>query len=424
MRWQVYKWAPGFSPALLRGAQPSLPDVSEVFSLVESQGDEALYALTEKWDGVKLGSLQVPAEGIRHAQVEASLARAMEQAYANLYAFHLRQKPKEIVVETQPGVLCGLRYVPLERVGLYVPGGTAPLFSTVLMLGVPAQISGVPSVVLVTPPGPQGKVHPAVLYAARLCGIETVYTVGGAQAIAALAVGTPSIPRVDKIFGPGNRYVQAAKLEAARRGVAIDMPAGPSEVVVIADETAPPRWVAADLLAQAEHGPDSLVGLLYTSAYPREAVEKEMESLLQGHPRRSFVEATLVHSWAVEVPDLPTALAVANEVAPEHLILACAEPERWLTYVRRAGSVFLGIHTPESAGDYASGTNHVLPTGGTARSYGGLTVLSFLRSFTYQQLRPEGVRTLGPLVEALAEAEGLPSHAEAMRLRRTEASPS
>lgn len=424
MRWQVYKWAPGFSAALLRRAQPSLPDVSEVFSLVERQGDEALYALTEKWDGVQLGSLQVPVEEIRHAQVEASLARAMEQAYANLYAFHLRQKPKEIVVETQPGVLCGLRYVPLERVGLYVPGGTAPLFSTVLMLGIPAQIAGVSLVVLMTPPGPGGKVHPAILYAARLCGIETIYTVGGAQAIAALAVGTPSIPRVDKIFGPGNRYVQAAKLEAARRGIAIDMPAGPSEVVVIADETAPPRWVAADLLAQAEHGPDSLVGLLYTPTYPREAVEEAMHALLQDHPRRSFIEATLAHSWAVEVPDLPTALAVANEVAPEHLILACAEPEQWLAYVRRAGSVFLGIHTPESAGDYASGTNHVLPTGGTARSYGSLTVLSFLRSFTYQQLRPEGVRMLGPVVEALAEAEGLPSHAEAIRLRRTEAFPS
>jgi len=359
----------------------------------------------------------VPPEAIAKASVEPTLAQAIEQAYQNLYVFHLAQRPSEIVCETQPGVVCGLRYVPYERVGLYVPGGTAPLFSTVLMLGVPAQVARVPSVALATPPGPEGEVHPAILYAARLCGIYEVYRVGGAQAIAAFGLGTPTIPPVCKVYGPGNRYVQAAKLELVRRGLAIDMPAGPSEVVVIADSTAPPRWIAADLLAQAEHGPDSLVGLITPEEALIACVEEEITTLLRSHPRRAFIEATLGHSWALRVPNLETALEAVNAIAPEHLILACEAPFSWLDQVRTAGSVFLGSWTPESAGDYASGTNHVLPTGGAARSYGSLTVMSFLRTLTYQQLAQEGVRSIAPTVMTMAQAEGLPAHAYAMELR-------
>ncbi len=417
MNWTLYEWSPDFSYAQLRSRQPPLPDVQAVFKRVEDEGDAALYALTRQWDGVELPSLRVPPEAIARASVEPALAKAIQQAYENLYAFHLAQRPSEVVYETQPGVVCGLRYVPYERVGLYVPGGTAPLFSTVLMLGVPAQIARVPSVALATPPGPHAEVHPAILYAARLCGIQEVYRIGGAQAIAAMGLGTPTIAPVRKVFGPGNRYVQAAKLELARRGIAIDMPAGPSEVVVIADSTAPPHWVAADLLAQAEHGPDSLVGLITSDKDLIFQVQEEIAHLLAQHPRRSLIEATLSHSWALWVPDKKTALQAANAIAPEHLILACEDPFPWLEGVQTAGSVFLGVWTPESAGDYASGTNHVLPTGGMARSYGSLTVMSFLRTMTYQQLSQEGVRSLAPTVITLAHAEGLPAHAYAMELR-------
>jgi len=417
MNWRRYTWSPGFAYAQLRAQQPPLPNVRPVFDRVEREGDEALYAFTREWDGVELPSLQVPPEAIAKASVEPTLAQAIEQAYQNLYVFHLAQRPSEIVCETQPGVVCGLRYVPYERVGLYVPGGTAPLFSTVLMLGVPAQVARVPSVALATPPGPEGEVHPAILYAARLCGIYEVYRVGGAQAIAAFGLGTPTIPPVCKVYGPGNRYVQAAKLELVRRGLAIDMPAGPSEVVVIADSTAPPRWIAADLLAQAEHGPDSLVGLITPEEALIACVEEEITTLLRSHPRRAFIEATLGHSWALRVPNLETALEAVNAIAPEHLILACEAPFSWLDQVRTAGSVFLGSWTPESAGDYASGTNHVLPTGGAARSYGSLTVMSFLRTLTYQQLAQEGVRSIAPTVMTMAQAEGLPAHAYAMELR-------
>ncbi|MCX7606984.1 MAG: histidinol dehydrogenase [Bacteroidia bacterium] len=417
MKWHLYEWSEGFSIRSLRREPASLPFVEEVFSRVAAEGDEALLAYTRLWDGVSLARLRVPVQEIESARVSPSLAAAIERAYANIYSFHSLQRPKEIVTETEEGVLCGLRYVPIRRVGLYIPGGTAPLFSTVLMLGVPAQIAGVPSVAMAMPPSPSGTVHPAVLYAARLCGISEIYTVGGAQAIAAFAIGTATIPAVDKIFGPGNRYVQAAKLEAVRRGVAIDMPAGPSEVVIVTDETALPLWVAADLIAQAEHGPDSLVGLVSPS---RELIQQVSESLYQQvsmHPRRRFIESSLEGSWALWVPDMDTALTVVEEVAPEHLILACKSPESWLSRLHRVGSVFLGPLTPESAGDYASGTNHVLPTGGAARGYSSLTVLSFLRSFTYQRLTLEGVRSLSPTVISMAEAEELPAHAQAMKLR-------
>lgn len=417
MKWNLYTWTPDFSVQRLRQQQPPLPEVQSIFAAVREHGDAALRAFTAQWDGITLDDFRIPPEAFADCSLAPDLATAIETAYHNLYRFHAEQRPREIVVETQPGVLCGLRYVPLARVGLYVPGGTAPLLSTVLMLGVPAQIAGVPSIALATPPQPDGSIHPAILYAARLCGISEIYRIGGAQAIAAFALGTESIAPVCKIAGPGNRYVQAAKLEAARLGVAIDLPAGPSEVIVIADATARPDWVAADLLAQAEHGPDSLVGLITPSPPLIAQVTQEISHQLTTHPRKAYIEATLAHSWALQVPDLETAIAIADSIAPEHLILACEEPEKWLNSLRQVGSVFLGHLTPESAGDYASGTNHVLPTGGTARSYGSLTVLSFLRSFTYQQLSPQGLRHLTPIVQALAEAEGLPAHAHAMQLR-------
>lgn len=417
MKWNLYHWVPDFEIARLRQQQPPLPDVQPIFAAVREKGDSALRTFTAQWDGVELDSLRLPPSALESISIPSELAAAIETAYHNLYRFHAEQRPREIIVETQPGVLCGLRYVPLARVGLYVPGGTAPLLSTVLMLGVPAQLAGVPSVALATPPQPDGTLHPAILYAARLCGISEIYRIGGAQAIAAFALGTETIAPVCKIAGPGNRYVQAAKLEAARLGIAIDMPAGPSEVIVVADSTARPDWVAADLLAQAEHGPDSLVGLITPAESLLSQVTQEISRQLPTHPRKAYIEATLAHSWALHVPDWETAITIADTLAPEHLILACEAPEKWLGRLRQAGSVFLGHLTPESAGDYASGTNHVLPTGGTARSYGSLTVLSFMRSFTYQQLTPQGLRHLTPVIQALAEAEGLPAHASAMQVR-------
>ncbi len=416
--WNIYQWSPDFSAKVLRRHQPPLPEVSAVFGEVAAEGDAALVRLSAAWDGVDLTpGLRVPVPPKERIPVSRALSAAIKSAYHHLYHFHVGQWPQSFELETAPGVRCGVRYVPFERVGLYVPGGTAPLFSTVLMLGVPARVAGVTEIVLMTPPQKDGSIHPAVLYAAAMCDITEIYRVGGAQAIAAMALGTESVRPVDKVFGPGNRYVQAAKLEAARRGIPIDMPAGPSEVVVLADETTPPAWIAWDLLAQAEHGPDSFVGLITPAEHLITKVFQEIQQILREHPRRAFIESTLAHSWALLVPDLETGIEVANVVAPEHLILAVGAPNLLLEHVRTAGSVFLGRLTPESAGDYASGTNHVLPTGGFARSYGSLTLHAFLRSFTYQELLPEGVRYLTPIVTTMAEAEGLPGHAQAMRVR-------
>ncbi len=416
--WRVLSYEPSLSGAVLRVQQPPLPDVGFIFEAIQAEGDAALRRFTAMWDAVEIvGDFRVAVPPPAEISLPSELKAAIERAYWNIYAFHRHQKPQPYEVETMPGVRCGVRYVPLQRVGLYVPGGAAPLFSTVLMLGVPAQIAQVPEVYLCTPPGRDGLVHPAILYAAALCGIRHIWRCGGAQAIAAMALGTESLPRVDKIFGPGNRYVEAAKLEAARRGVAIDMPAGPSEVVVIADASAHALWVAWDLLAQAEHGPDSLVGLITISPLLIEAVQAHLEEALAIHPRAPYIQETLRHSWALSVPSLEAAFALANEIAPEHLILALSDAEKWLPAVKTAGSVFLGPWTPESAGDYASGTNHVLPTRGFARSYASLTVGAFMRSMTYQVLSAEGVRGLAPTVITMAEAEGLPAHAKAMALR-------
>ena len=320
-------------------------------------------------------------------------------------------------METQPGVTCWQRAVPIERVGLYIPGGTAPLFSTVLMLAVPARIAGCGEVVLCTPPGRDGRVHPAVLFAAKEAGVSRIFKVGGVQAIAAMAYGTESIPKVYKIFGPGNQYVTAAKQLVSLRDVAIDMPAGPSEVEVLADDTANPVFVAADLLSQAEHGTDSQAVLITTSLRLLQAVKEEVERQLELLPRKEIARKALEQSKLIVVPDKETALRMTNAYAPEHLIIETADYEQVADRVVNAGSVFLGPLTPESAGDYASGTNHTLPTNGYARAYSGVSLDSFIRKITFQEIRPDGLRAIGPAIEVMAANEQLDAHRRAVTVR-------
>ncbi len=394
--------------------------VAEVFAEVAAGGDAALRQLTQRFGGPLLTELQVSAAefAAAAAQVPAPLQAAIRQARANIEAFHAAQRIAEPVVETMPGVRCWRAAVPVPRVGLYVPGGSAALFSTLLMLGVPARLAGCPTIAVCTPAGPDGAVSPVVLFTAQLLGIDAVYKVGGAQAVAALALGTATVPAVDKIFGPGNRYVTAAKQRAvARHAVAIDMPAGPSEVLVLADATANPAFVAADLLAQAEHGPDSQVMLLTDSEPLLTAVQQALEEQLASLPRREIAAAALAHSRAILLPGPAEMLAFANAYAPEHLILAVAHPAALAAGVVNAGSVFMGHLTPESVGDYASGTNHTLPTAGYARQYAGVSLDSFVKKITFQELTAPGLQALGPTVEIMAEAEGLAAHARAVRLR-------
>jgi len=416
---------PSTWPALQqRPAAAEAPQVTarvrDIFARVQQGGDTALLALTAELDQAKLTSVLVSADEMAAAaaQVPAELQAAIRQAKANIEAFHAVQRQPVLQVETMPGVLCSRRAVPVQRVGLYVPGGTAPLFSTLLMLGVPARLAGCPEVVVCTPPQPDGTISPVILYVAQLLGINTVVKAGGAQAIAALAVGTATVPAVDKIFGPGNRYVTAAKqLAAAAYGVAIDMPAGPSEVLVIADDTSNPAFVAADLLSQAEHGPDSQVVLLSTSATVLAQVESQLQQQLQTLPRREVAAQALANSRALLLNDAAAMLAFSNQYAPEHLILAVDNADELAAAVTNAGSVFLGHMTPEAVGDYASGTNHTLPTNGYARQYSGVSLDSFVKNITFQRLSASGLRALGPVVEVMAEAEGLMAHARAVTVR-------
>lgn len=392
--------------------------VQDIMERVRSRGDAALRDYTEMLDGVRMDDLRPTQREWQMAdELDAGLARAIDVAAVNIRTFHAAQKKPELSVETSIGVRCWRRSVPIRRVGLYVPGGTAPLFSTLLMLGIPAVVAGCPEIVVVTPPGPDGTVHPAILYAARTVGVQQVRKVGGAQAIAALAFGTESVPAVDKIFGPGNRYVTAAKMFAQSRGVAIDLPAGPSEVLVIADESCDPAFVAADLLAQAEHGPDSQVVLVTTDEGICIRVARELQLQLDRLPRKIIASEALSKSRMIVLSSLAEALAFSNLYAPEHLILAVDEPERLAAGVINAGSVFLGHYTPESLGDYASGTNHTLPTNGWARSYSGVSLDSFVREITFQEAGPEGLRSLGPVAERMAYAESLDAHAIAVSLR-------
>lgn len=423
---QLYSYPdPSTWPALQqRPAAAEAPQVAArvraIFDQVRAGGDVALLALAAELDKAKLTSLLVSdAEfAAAAAQVPAELQAAIRQAQANIETFHTAQREPELRVETMPGVVCSRRAVPVQRVGLYVPGGSAPLFSTLLMLGVPARLAGCPEVVVCTPPQADGSVSPIILFVAQLLGISKVVKSGGAQAIAALALGTDSVPAVDKIFGPGNRYVTAGKqLAAAEYGVAIDMPAGPSEVLVIADATANPVFVAADLLSQAEHGPDSQVVVLSDSTTILEQVQAEVARQLATLPRREVAALALDNSRAIVLSDAASMLEFSNQYAPEHLILATDNAEALAAQVTNAGSVFLGHLTPEAVGDYASGTNHTLPTSGYARQYSGVSLDSFVKKITFQRLSATGLQAIGSVVETMAEAEGLTAHARAVTLR-------
>ena len=401
--------------------------VDAILERVRTEGDAALQALSLEIDrrplAVQPGEeglpLEVPASDIAAAaaRVRPEVRAAIATAAGHIRAFHEAQLPREIVVETAPGVRCIQRPVPIERVGLYIPGGTAPLFSTVLMLAIPAAIAGCPEVILCTPAGPDGNIAPEVLYAASYCGIRRIFCLGGAQAVGAMAYGTQTVPKVDKIFGPGNRYVTTAKQRVAGSTVAIDMPAGPSEVMVIADEQAQPAFVAADLLSQAEHGADSQVMLVCPSRRMAEAVVAEVERQRALLPRADFAAKALENSRAVILDKLDDIVAFADTYAPEHLIVNTREPWTIADRVRAAGSVFVGAWTPESAGDYASGTNHTLPTSGWARSFSGVNLDSFLRKMTLQEISREGLQGLAPTITAMAEAEGLDAHARAVTTR-------
>jgi len=396
--------------------------VKSILELVKRKGDKALIELTKKFDKVAIRKLQVDEKIIKSAakNIPAPLKRAIDAAYKNIYTFHVPQISKTEKIETTPGVLCWRTSIGIEKVGLYIPGGSAPLFSTVLMLGIPAQIAGCKEVILCTPPDKNGEINPAILYAANKCGIKKVYSVGGAQAIAAMAYGTKTIPKVDKIFGPGNSFVMIAKQLVSLTGVAIDMPAGPSEVLVIADDSANASFVAADLLSQAEHGPDSQVILVSTSKKLIDLVKKELALQLKALPRKATAEKALANSRAILVNNLDDAINFSNQYAPEHLILSCGNTEKTATKVINAGSVFIGNYSPESAGDYASGTNHTLPTNGYARAYSGVSVDSFVKKITFQKITPQGLLKLGPVIEIMAEAENLQAHKNAVSIRINE----
>lgn len=393
--------------------------VAAVLKGVKENGDKALVEFTQRFDGVLLEKMKVSDTEMSSAEqvVPAELKAAIAQAKKNIEAFHAAQVSRVEKITTMPGVQCWRKSVAIERVGLYIPGGSAPLFSTVLMLGIPARLAGCREIVLCTPPDKNGVVHPAVLYAAGVAGITEIYKVGGAQAIAAMAYGTKTVPVVYKIFGPGNQYVTCAKQLVQRDGIAIDMPAGPSEVCVLADETAHAAFVASDLLSQAEHGPDSQVLLVSTSEKMVEAVIAEINGQLNVLPRKAAAAGALSNSKALVVDSMDTAMEIINAYAPEHLIISCANDEHIAEQVVNAGSVFLGNYSPESVGDYASGTNHTLPTNGYAKAYSGVSVDSFVKKITYQRLSREGLQHIAPAVIAMAEAEGLQAHANAVRKR-------
>ena len=412
-QWPEVLKRPGMSVENLFGT------VRAILDKVRAEGDRAVLAYEEQFDHVKLSALAVTEAEMQEAEslVDEDLKVAIRLAKQNIEAFHAAQRFEGCRVETQPGVTCWQKAVPIEKVGLYIPGGTAPLFSTVLMLAVPAKIAGCGEIVLCTPPGRDGKVHPAVLFSARVAGVNRIYKAGGVQAIGAMAYGTESVPKVYKIFGPGNQYVTAAKQWVSLRDVAIDMPAGPSEVEVLADETAHPAFVAADLLSQAEHGADSQAVLITTSEDLRQAVVQEVERQLPLLPRREIAARALENSKLILVRDMDEAIALTNAYAPEHLIIQTADYAQAAERVVHAGSVFLGPCSTESAGDYASGTNHTLPTNGYARAYSGVSLDSFVRKMTFQEITPEGLRRIGPAIQVMAANERLDAHKNAVTVR-------
>ncbi len=393
--------------------------VRAMLEVVKQDGDKAVRQFTRQFDEVSLESFEVPAEELEAAMtaVSAELKNAIEQAAANIRKFHKKQAAAVEMVETMPGIQCWRKSVGIEKVGLYIPGGSAPLFSTILMLAIPAKMAGCKEIILCSPPGKDGKLNPAILYAAQLTGVSKIFRVGGVQAIAAMAYGTETLPQVYKIFGPGNQYVTCAKQLVQQEGVAIDMPAGPSEVCILADATANAAFVAADLLSQAEHGADSQVLLVTTDAVLVEKVNKELEQQLELLPRKEIATAALRNSKAIVMRNMNEAIALVNEYAAEHLIISCADEETIAEKIINAGSVFLGNYSPESVGDYASGTNHTLPTNGFAKAYSGVSLDSFVKKITYQKLSREGLEAIGKTVELMAEAEGLDAHKNAVTIR-------
>jgi histidinol dehydrogenase len=400
-------------------AQNLLPKVQEVLDAIREKGDEAVKSYTLSFDQVNLSSLQLSDEQIHQmaSLLDPQVKKAIEVAKTNIEKFHQTQLQKVEKIETMPGVWCWRKSVGIEKVGIYIPGGTAPLFSTVLMLGIPAKIAGCKEIILCTPPNKDGKIHPAIAYAAALIGIKNIYTIGGVQAIGAMAFGTESVPKVHKIFGPGNQFVTAAKQLVQQYGTAIDMPAGPSEVCVWADETAVPEFVAADLLSQAEHGADSQVLLVASQESIVEKIKHALQEQLTILPRMEFAEKALANSKAIVITQTENALELINEYAPEHLILSIQNAELMAEKVWNAGSVFIGNFSPESVGDYASGTNHTLPTNGYAKAYSGVSVDSFVKKITFQQLTERGLTNIAQTVIDMAKAESLDAHAQAVQIR-------
>jgi histidinol dehydrogenase len=394
--------------------------VKNILNRVRKSGDGALKELTLQFDKVQISELQVTTAEIEEAvkEVSASLKSAILSAAKNIEVFHAAQKRSVEKIETMPGVTCWRKATPIQKVGIYIPGGSAPLFSTVLMLGVPARLAGCEEIILCTPPDKNGKINPAILFAAQLTGVKKIFKVGGAQAIAAMAFGTESIPSVSKIFGPGNQYVTKAKQLISQEGIAIDMPAGPSEVLVIADKDANPRFVAADLLSQAEHGADSQVVLTTTDNELADKVAKEIEKQITELPRKELAQEALNNSLSLQFDNQQDLIEFVNEFAPEHLIINTTDCDQLVNTIKNAGSIFLGQYTPEAAGDYASGTNHTLPTNGFAKAFGGVSLESFTKYITVQQISKSGLEVLGPIVEEMAEAEQLKGHAMAVRVRR------
>lgn len=396
-----------------------MPVVDEVFDAIQMQGDQAIQRFSQKFDGYQPKSIEVAQKDLQNAQNElsADLKNAIDKAYENIYAFHQAQKTSRVQVEVQDGVSCWQEKRPIEKVGLYIPGGTAPLFSSILMLAIPATIAGCREIVLCTPPNSSGILDPAIRYAAYECGVTRLFQVGGIQAIGGLTFGTESIPKVYKILGPGNQYVTAAKQKATQYGVSIDMPAGPSELLVVADDTAVPSYVAADLLSQAEHGVDSQVVLVSTSQKIIDQVQEELQKQLIALPRKDIAAKALENSTAIYFDAESKAIDFINEYGPEHYIICMSNEKGFVAGVVNAGSVFIGNYTPESAGDYASGTNHTLPTNGYAKQYSGVNLDSFLKAITFQKISSKGLQDLGPSIETLAEAEGLFAHKNAVSVR-------
>jgi len=393
--------------------------VNSIFKEVKTDGDTVIKKYTAQFDKVKLDSLFVSESEIEQASnaVSDGLKQAINLAKSNIEKFHAAQKTSKVEVETLPGVACWQEKRPIQKVGLYIPGGTAPLFSTILMLAIPAKLAGCQEIVLCSPPDKNGEINPAILYTAQLCGVTKIVKVGGIQAIAGMTFGTESIPKVYKIFGPGNQYVTVAKQLATKYNVAIDMPAGPSELLVVADDSANPAFVASDLLSQAEHGVDSQVILVSTSKNLIDAVEKEIKSQIQQLPRVEIAQKSIGNSRMILVENDQKALELINEYGPEHFIVCIEDEEFYLENIQNAGSVFIGNYTPESAGDYASGTNHTLPTNGYAKQYSGVNLDSFMKSMTFQKIFEKGIKGIGTAIELMAEAEGLQAHKNAVTLR-------